>query len=114
MLKSGVNPNKTLLRGLKREEWKPTSKGETSRSCPANLYLFVPPFFFLFFPLFSLIPAGSDSKEYACNAADPGSIPGSRRSPGEDNGYLLQYFYLENQSHGQRSLVGTVHRVSKS
>ena len=26
-----------------------------------------------------------------CNAADPGSIPGSGRSPGEGIGYPLQY-----------------------
>ena len=30
-------------------------------------------------------------KEFACNAGDPVLIPGSRRSPGEGNGYLLQY-----------------------
>ena len=29
---------------------------------------------------------GSDSKESACNAEDPGSIPRSGRSPGEGNG----------------------------
>ena len=33
----------------------------------------------------------SASKESACNAGDPGSIPGSRRSPGEGIGYPLQY-----------------------
>ena len=26
-------------------------------------------------------PSGSDDKESACNAGDPGSIPGSQRSP---------------------------------
>ena len=31
-------------------------------------------------------PDGSDGKESACNAGDPGSIPGSGRSPGEGNG----------------------------
>ena len=31
--------------------------------------------------------------------------PGSGRSPGEGNGYPLQYFCL-GKSHGQRSLVG--------
>ena len=31
-------------------------------------------------------PGGSDSKESACNAGDPVSIPGSGRSPGEANG----------------------------
>ena len=41
-------------------------------------------------------PGGSDGKESACNAGDPGSIPGSGRSPGEGNGYPLQYSYLGN------------------
>ena len=31
-------------------------------------------------------PGGSDSKKPACNAGDPGSIPGSGRCPGEGNG----------------------------
>ena len=31
-------------------------------------------------------PGGSDSKESACSAGDPGSTPGLRRSPGEGNG----------------------------
>ena len=30
------------------------------------------------------------------NVADPGSIPGSGRSPGEGNGYPLQYSWLGN------------------
>ena len=29
---------------------------------------------------------GSDGKEFACNARDPGSISRSERSPGEGNG----------------------------
>ena len=33
---------------------------------------------------------GSYGKESACNAGDPGSIPGSGRSPGEGNGNPLQ------------------------
>ena len=41
-------------------------------------------------------PGGSDSKETACNAVDPGSIPESGRSPGEGNGNRLQYSCLEN------------------
>ena len=36
-------------------------------------------------------PDGSGGKESACNAGDPGSIPGSGRSPGEEIGYSLQY-----------------------
>ena len=37
-----------------------------------------------------MLPGGSDDKESACNAGDPGSMPGSGRSPGEGNDYLLQ------------------------
>ena len=33
-----------------------------------------------------LFPGGSEGKASACNAGDPGSIPGSGRSPGEGNG----------------------------
>ena len=39
---------------------------------------------------FEHILDASDSKESACNAGDPGSIPRSGRSPGEGNGYPLQ------------------------
>ena len=38
----------------------------------------------------------SASKESACNAGDPASIPGLGRSPGEGNGNPLQYSCLEN------------------
>ena len=41
-------------------------------------------------------PRGPDGKESACNARDPGSVPGSGRSPGEENGNPLQYSCLEN------------------
>ena len=43
---------------------------------------------------------GSDSKASAYNAGDPGSIPGSGRSPGEGNGTPLQYSCLENPMDG--------------
>ena len=46
-------------------------------------------------------PGGSDSKESACNAGKPGSIPGSGRSPGEGNGNPLQHCCLENPMEGQ-------------
>ena len=42
------------------------------------------------------LPGGSDGKASAYNVGDPGSIPGSGRSPGEGNGNPLQYFCLEN------------------
>ena len=45
-------------------------------------------------------PGGSDGKASACNAGDPGLIPGSGRSPGEGNGNPLQYSCLENSMDG--------------
>ena len=53
-------------------------------------------------------PNSSVGKESACNAGDPGLIPGSGRSPGEGIGYPLQYSGLEN------SMDCTVHGVAKS
>ena len=38
---------------------------------------------------------GSDSKESACKAGDPGLNPGSRRCPGGGHDYPLQYSCLE-------------------
>ena len=48
-------------------------------------------------------PGGSDGKVSAYNVGDPGSVPGSGRSPGEGNGNPLQYSCLENP--WMRSLV---------
>ena len=44
-------------------------------------------------------------KASACNAGNPGSIPGSERSPGEGNSQPTPVF-LTGKSHGWRSLVG--------
>ena len=44
-------------------------------------------------------PGGSEIKVSAWNAGDPGSIPGSGRSPGEANGNPFQYS-LENPMEG--------------
>ena len=41
-------------------------------------------------------PGGSDGKGSVCNARDPGSIPGSGRSPGEGKGNPFQHSCLEN------------------
>ena len=49
-----------------------------------------------FFSMCNCFPGRSGGKESACNAGDPGSIPGSRRSPEEGNGNPLQYSCLEN------------------
>ena len=42
------------------------------------------------------LPGGSDGQDSACNAGDPGLIPGSGRSTGERNNNPLQYSFLEN------------------
>ena len=43
---------------------------------------------------------GAEVKASACNVGDPGSIPGSGRSPGEGNGNRLQKSCLENPMDG--------------
>ena len=58
-------------------------------------------------------PDSSIGKESACNAGDPGSVPGSGRSPGEGNGNPLQYSCLKNPMEGE-ALQATVHGVTKS
>ena len=57
-------------------------------------------------------PGGSDGKESACSAGDPGLIPESRRSPGEGNGYPLQYSCLENPM-DRGAWRATVHGVAR-
>ena len=56
--------------------------------------------------------AVSDSKEFACNARDPGSITGSGRSPGEGSGNPLQYSCLEN-SMDREAWLATVYEVER-
>ena len=58
-------------------------------------------------------PGGSDGKESACNAGDPGLIPGSGRTSGEGNGNPLQYSCLENPMDGG-AWRATVHGVVES
>ena len=58
-------------------------------------------------------PGGSDGKVSAYSAGDPGSIPGSERSPGEGKCNPLQYCCQKNpRDRGAR--WATVHRVTKS
>ena len=58
------------------------------------------------------LSGSSADKEPACNAGDPGWIPGSGRSPGEGIGYPLQYSWaslvvqlLKNQPAMQETWV---------
>ena len=45
-------------------------------------------------------PGGSDGKAPAYNVGDPGSNPGSGRSPGGGNGNPIQYSCLDNPMDG--------------
>ena len=58
-------------------------------------------------------PGGSDGKESACNAGDPGSMPGLGRFTGEGHGYPLHYSCLENPT-GRGSLQAIVYGVTKN
>ena len=64
-------------------------------------------------PLLCSFYGSSDSEEYACNAGDPSSIPGSGGSPGEENGNPLQYSCLENPV-DRGAWRATVHGVAES
>ena len=57
-------------------------------------------------------PGGSDNKESARNAGDPGSIPGLGRSPGEGNGCPLQYCLEDSMDRG--AWWATAHGVAKN
>ena len=57
-------------------------------------------------------PGGSEVKAPACNAVDPGSIPGLGRSPWEGNGYPLQYSCLK-ESTDREVQWATLHGVAE-
>ena len=63
--------------------------------------------------LVTQVKNGKDGKESACNAGDPGLIPGWGRSPGEGNGNPLQHSCLENPM-DRGAWQATVHGVAKS
>ena len=58
-------------------------------------------------------PCSSVGQESACSAGNLGSIPGLGRSPGEGNGYPLQYPCLENLM-DRGAWWAAVHGVTKS
>jgi len=59
------------------------------------------------------MPGGSVVKNLPANTGDVGSIPASRRSSGEGNGYLCQYSCLENPT-DKGALRAIVHGIAKS
>ena len=58
-------------------------------------------------------PGISDGKEFACNMGDLGLILMLGRSPGEGNGYPLQYSCLENPM-DREAWQAIVHEVANS
>ena len=62
--------------------------------------------------MLSVFPHNSFGKESACNAGDPGSIPGSGRSHGEGNGNSLQYSPLESPT-DRGAWQATVHGIAR-
>ena len=59
-----------------------------------DCYIFMSPHF----------TGSSAVKQPACNAADPGSIPGLGSSPGEGIGYPLQYSWASLAAHMVKNL----------
>ena len=59
------------------------------------------------------LPCGSTGKKSTCNVGDLGLILGLGSSPGEGNGYPLQYSGLEN-SMDRGSWQAAVYSVAKS
>ena len=59
------------------------------------------------------VPSGSAVKNLPANAGRTSSIPGSGRSPGEGNGYPLQYSCLGNPMDSE-AWRATVHGVTES
>ena len=68
------------------------------------------------YEIFTGFPGGTSGKEPAVSAGDirdAGSVPGSGRSPGEGNGYPLQYSCLENPL-DRGAWRATVHGTTES
>ena len=65
----------------------------------------------IYWPLEAFLVA--QMAESACNVGDPGSIPGSGRSPGGGHGNPLQYSCLQNPM-GRGAWRATVHGIAQS
>ena len=63
--------------------------------------------------MYQALKKGFPGDSSACNAEDPGSIPGLGRSPGEGNGYPFKCSCLEN-SMDRGVWQATVHGVAKN
>ena len=69
--------------------------------------------FVTFYCILEDFPCGSDGKDSACNAGDPGSTPESERSPYRRE-WQPTLVFLPGEFHGQRSLVGYSPWIAKS
>ena len=77
---------------MDRGAWRDTAHGVTmSRTRLSN-------FHFTLLTVYQGFPGGSDGNESACNARDPGLIPGLGRFPGELNSNPLQYACQETST----------------
>ena len=81
--------------------------------CFRNIFSSQVSFLFFLAVLYVGLPWWLSGKESACNAENSGSIPGLGRSPGEGNGYQIQYSCLENTM-DRRARQAIVHGVAKS
>ena len=61
-----------------------------------------------------IFPGGLAVKNLPASIGDMDFIPGWGTSPGEGNGYPLQYSYLEKNLINRESWWAAVHRVAKS
>ena len=78
-----------------------------------KLFLWLTSCLFVLLIYLLCFPGGSNGKDIACNARGACSIPGSGRTPGEENGNPLQCSCLEN-SMDRGTWQATVHGVAKS
>ena len=93
---------------------KATGHVQTAQGC-SQTRTCLPGYFTVFSERSGLLgfPYSSSGEESTCNTGDPGSILGSRRSPGEGNGNSLQCSCLENSVDGGTWWT-TVHGVAES
>ena len=97
----------------KADPAQPTKKLEVCLPC---FYLFIywlDEVYIRSLPTLLDCPCSSVSTESISNAGDPGSIPGSGRSPGGGDGKPLHHSCLENPM-GREAWWATVRRVTKS
>ena len=89
-----------------------TAKNWTNSRCPSTVEL-IKEWWYIHIMEYQGSRGGSDDKESACNAGDTHSIPGSGRSPWEENGNSLQYSCLKN-SMDRGAWQAIVHGVANS